>query len=115
MSADVLIESIANGRDARSSAGRRRRLRAHQRAVLLASFMKLTRAVFSPSIGPELRSVQSALRKAEFVEQAVELIERAKRDRHLALLAARGALLDAHLDTGGQHIGELLLDAQQIA
>ena len=53
--------------------------------------------------------------QAELGEQPVQFVERTEADRDLALLAVLGAPLDADLDGGSQCIGQLLLDAQQIA
>ena len=46
----------------------------------------------------------SAGRQAQLLQQAVELVERAELDRHLALLAALGPLLDADIDRRGEGI-----------
>ena len=53
------------------------------------------------------------------IDQAVEFLERAKLDRHLAdlmpLAMALDALFEAHLHLSGQGIGELFLDAAHVA
>src|SRR3990167_1747006 len=58
---------------------------------------------------------RSAISHAQLVEQAVQLVERAEGDRHLALLAASGAAVDADLDLRGQRVGQLLFQPHDVA
>src|SRR5690349_331898 len=55
------------------------------------------------------------LARAELVEQAVELVERAEADRDLALFTARGLALDADLDIGGELVRQRFFQACDVA